>query len=530
MSYNTHNYRFTKLKSDTVDISVKAAEKKSNKRFIQNLLWDFVALFSAVIPLSLVKYGNNFEQHFRFYITITVYLLILLIVSFCFKKYEHKEKVGFYRAIDKHFKSWLITTVIVISAIYYFEIETLKIKWLLVGYCGFFIFEVILLTLRYSFRRSVNMELLREEKHREVINAGIEAEDEISESLVQTPVIGLNHIYNNEIKELIEKHSNKEQPRRLLLFTYSMYNILPYLDKSFDQIINLSKINRIRFINKFHEAANIKLCKNGLYIVCAETLGQRKKRIFKKYSAILGLGIWIMDFFMHRVCPKIPYIRKIYYLLWNHWNKPISYAESLGRLYSCGFELVEEKIIENKHWFVMRKVNAPMFDYKATYGLLIRLKRVGKGGKPINVYKFRTMHPFSEFLQELVMQRNSLAEGGKFKNDFRVSTWGRFLRRTWLDELPMIINFIMGDLKLVGVRPLSKHYLSLYPEEFQTKRAAVKPGLVPPFYADMPKTLEEIIASENKYIDAFLKHRFATDWKYFWKAFWNIVFKMKRSR
>jgi len=127
------------------------------------------------------------------------------------------------------------------------------------------------------------------------------------------------------------------------------------------------------------------------------------------------------------------------------------------------------------------------------------------------------------------MKRNNLAAGGKFKNDFRVSIWGHFLRKTWIDELPMIVNLIKGDLKLVGIRPLSKHYLSLYPEEFQKKRSTVKPGLIPPFYADMPKTLPEIIASEEKYIDAYKKHKFLTDCKYFRKSFCNIVFRHARS-
>ena len=49
------------------------------------------------------------------------------------------------------------------------------------------------------------------------------------------------------------------------------------------------------------------------------------------------------------------------------------------------------------------------------------------------------------------------------------------MRRFWLDELPMIINLIKGDMKMVGVRPLSKQYFSLYAEEVQQKRVMHKP-------------------------------------------------------
>ena len=99
----------------------------------------------------------------------------------------------------------------------------------------------------------------------------------------------------------------------------------------------------------------------------------------------------------------------------------------------------------------------------------------------------------------------------------------------WIDELPMLINLLKGELKLVGVRPLSKHYFSLYTLEHQERRVKYKPGLVPPFYADNPKTLEDIMASEQKYFDAYDKHPLFTDFRYFFKAIFNIVFKKSRS-
>ena len=139
------------------------------------------------------------------------------------------------------------------------------------------------------------------------------------------------------------------------------------------------------------------------------------------------------------------------------------------------------------------------------------------------------MHPFAEYLQDYMHQQNNLAEGGKINNDFRVTTLGKIFRKLWLDELPMLANWFIGDVKLVGIRPLSKHYYSLYDKELQQLRIKTKPGLIPPFYAVMPKTLEEIQASERKYLEAYFKRPFITDWKYFWRAVWNIVFKHARS-
>jgi len=85
-------------------------------------------------------------------------------------------------------------------------------------------------------------------------------------------------------------------------------------------------------------------------------------------------------------------------------------------------------------------------------------------------------------------------------------------------------------LQIFGVRPLSAHYFSLYPKDLQDLRGKVKPGLVPPFYADLPVTFEEICESERRYILAYLERPVRTQVVYFWKAFYNIVFKGARSK
>ena len=115
------------------------------------------------------------------------------------------------------------------------------------------------------------------------------------------------------------------------------------------------------------------------------------------------------------------------------------------------------------------------------------MKRIGKGGKTIYVYKLRTMYAYSEFIQKFVYENNSLQLGGKFKDDFRVPFWGILFRKLFIDELPMLINWVKRDLKLVGVRPMSNQYMSLYSTEHQERRKNFKPGLVPPFYADLPQ-------------------------------------------
>jgi lipopolysaccharide/colanic/teichoic acid biosynthesis glycosyltransferase len=104
------------------------------------------------------------------------------------------------------------------------------------------------------------------------------------------------------------------------------------------------------------------------------------------------------------------------------------------------------------------------------------------------------------------------------------------MRKYWIDELPMLLNWIKGDMKLVGVRPISQHYYSLYSKELQEQRTRHKPGLLPPFYADMPKTLDEIQASEIRYLTMCEQRgTLVTDFIYFWKIVGTIVLKKARS-
>lgn len=359
--------------------------------------------------------------------------------------------------------------------------------------------------------------------------------DEILQAKIDAPVPPLNKELvidhaGEEVLKFIKDHIDLEHTYTLLVSTGTIFNIENQPLHYYNAVVNLKKVNSIQRVNKFFETVNAKLPHQGIFIGCVQTNALVKKRILKKFPPLINYLLYTPYFFWKRVCPKLPVIKRVYFFLTKGRNRAISGAETFGRLYSCGFEVLDYDFINECVFFTARKIQEPAFDYSPTYGPLIRLRRVGKKGKIIYVYKMRTMHPYAEYLQEYVYNQSQLQEGGKFKNDFRVHTVGKIMRRFWLDELPMLFNLIKGDLKLVGVRPLSKHYFDLYDDELKEKRIRTRPGLVPPFYADMPKTLEDIQASENRYLDAYLKRPFLTDFRYFWKALFNIVFKKARSK
>lgn len=295
-------------------------------------------------------------------------------------------------------------------------------------------------------------------------------------------------------------------------------------------LVNFKRLNDMRFINKMLERINEGLEDGGILIGCFEPKEHRKTRILRKYPPIIRWFIYAADFFVRRVSPKVWGLKKLYFALTRGQNRVLAKMEGYGRLYSCGFTLLDTMNYGSLHFFACQKTGAPAYNLQATYGPLVRLKRVGKNGKVIKVYKLRTMFPYAEYIQAYVNDTFGLQEGGKFKNDPRVTTLGKFFRKFWLDEIPMIINVLKGEIKLIGGRPLSQHYLGLYPKEIQERRKNYKPGLLPPYYADLPKTLDEIVASEQRYMDAYDKAPLRTDLKYFLKIVKNILFKKARSK
>ena len=335
-----------------------------------------------------------------------------------------------------------------------------------------------------------------------------------------------------EVALWVTKQINVVDTKTLLLATNTRFNVDNQPDDFFNNIVNLTEINDILRINKFFESVNSKLPFGGIFIGCGETYKLRKDRILKKYPLILNYIIYSIDFFFKRVCPKLKVTQKLYFLFSRGKNRIMSRTETLGRLYSCGFDVIEEKPINHLLFWKAKKIKDPAYDYHPTYGILIRLRRIGKKGKQFNVYKMRTMHAYAEYVQGYIYENHHLDESGKFKNDYRITTLGRFLRKFWLDELPMLYNVMKGDMKIVGVRPLSSHYYNLYDKKLQEKRIKYKPGLIPPYYAQFPtpKSLEETQQNEFQYLLEYEKHPFRTDVEYLCKAIYNIILKKARSK
>jgi exopolysaccharide biosynthesis polyprenyl glycosylphosphotransferase len=87
--------------------------------------------------------------------------------------------------------------------------------------------------------------------------------------------------------------------------------------------------------------------------------------------------------------------------------------------------------------------------------VLFRQRRVGRHGRAFDIFKFRTMYDGADSMKQQLLSRNEGADGFfKMSNDPRVTRVGRWLRKTYMDELPQLINVMRGEMSLVGPRPL----------------------------------------------------------------------------
>ncbi|MFT6282174.1 MAG: lipopolysaccharide/colanic/teichoic acid biosynthesis glycosyltransferase [Salibacteraceae bacterium] len=298
----------------------------------------------------------------------------------------------------------------------------------------------------------------------------------------------------------------------------------------YQDMVCLQSFNSIAKLDSFLIRVNESLEDNGKFIGFVQTNKQRKENQWVRKVPFVGKISAIGEFAFHRICPKVKGLKQLYFGITRGKHQRLSKAEVLGRLIKFGFKITElEEDIDGVMYFVVKKVKEPDVKSKSSNGFIYKFPRVGQNGKIIGVYKIRTMHPYSEYLQDYVVNTNGYGSNGKPANDFRVPSWARFVRRYWLDELPQLVNVLKGDMKLFGVRPVTDRYFQDIPKHIQKLRLSQKPGCIPPYIAyNRVSSKESVLMAEEDYLLSSKKGRLV-DFKFIVMAVKNIVFNKKRG-
>ncbi len=160
--------------------------------------------------------------------------------------------------------------------------------------------------------------------------------------------------------------------------------------------------------------------------------------------------------------------------------------------------------------------------------------RVGKDNKSFKLYKFRTMEITAEedfhkshYLDlakgKAVEPTNSPLEPIRIENDDRITTSGAFLRKASLDELPNVFNILLGDMSLVGPRPLVGYESELY-GDYNLKRCSVLPGItgLAQVQGRLDLSLQERLYWDLRYIE---DKSFINDLKIIYKTIASVLLR-----
>lgn len=135
-------------------------------------------------------------------------------------------------------------------------------------------------------------------------------------------------------------------------------------------------------------------------------------------------------------------------------------------------------------------------------------ERIGRAGKKIKCWKFRTMHKNADKILIKMLKKNPVMQAEwnlyyKLKNDPRITPIGRLLRKTSLDELPQFFNVLIGELSVVGPRPCVEKELHQNYGEKVLKILSIRPGLTGVWQTSGRNNLtrEERVKIEESYID-----------------------------
>lgn len=164
--------------------------------------------------------------------------------------------------------------------------------------------------------------------------------------------------------------------------------------------------------------------------------------------------------------------------------------------------------------------------------VFFKQRRLGMGGKPIYIYKFRTMIDNAEDVERWLdkEQLKQYYSEYKVENDPRVTKVGKFLRRTGLDELPQLVNIIKGELSIVGPRPIQESETALYGKD-KDFLLSIRPGLTGYWQAycsgDTTYTNRKRQRMEIHYV---LHRNLLWDFKICLATFGAIVRKVKRGQ
>lgn len=172
--------------------------------------------------------------------------------------------------------------------------------------------------------------------------------------------------------------------------------------------------------------------------------------------------------------------------------------------------------------FLLLTLLIPLIDKVAPYYVT---NRIGKNGKVIKMIKFRTMVPDADNLNSYFSNEEleKFKINYKLENDKRITMLGKYLRKTSLDELPQLINVFIGEMSIVGPRPIIKNETSKYGDDLRIL-LSIKPGLTGYWQAYGRNNISYLDGKRQSMELFYVRNcNFVLDIKIFFKTFSAVI-------
>jgi len=408
-------------------------------------LIELLIISTTFILIYLYRKGTIKLEEDYMVLLIGIYF-IWFVASLLIHKFDIKTDEKFLNVIFPFWKSEVIIVGLIAYFIYFLSLASFS-RFIILGSLLVFALSENLIVILYFFRYRSRLAEDDPISYFRVTAADFEPDSsirllpskekgkyKISGNKIKSNVLlkQLRTVYLSHFPDLLDFLTEKIDLTRLdidraaVLFTRNPYNFEILKDNSLYLFLNLHKANDFRRINYNFIRINEKLKRGGVYIGRFESKLQQRERYKKTYPLIMARILLFFHFFFVRMLPKLPVLKKLYFFVTKGQGRAVSKAEILGRLVFCGFEILALEEIDHQTWFIVKKVKIPNGDKNPSYGLLFKQKRIGRNGKYIYMLKLRTMHPYSEYIHQYILENYPLDNSGKVKDDFRVTGWGRF--------------------------------------------------------------------------------------------------------
>jgi Undecaprenyl-phosphate galactose phosphotransferase WbaP len=426
---------------------------KNAVKVIFLLIIDILAFYCSLVlafytrKIANVFFPNLIELSFSLQYFLEIWWLPLIFISFVAYERLYTKKLPFWDETKILLKAVTISTIAVLALITLGKkpAEISRLTVLLLWFCGLLLFPLFrLLGEKISNR------------------AGLWRENVIIIGAGQAGIAAAKGINS-------ESHLG--------------YNLIGFLDDADDKIGTAIEINgkeykvfgKTKNYTKFTSLLNISTIIIALPSVSVDKLAELTNNIQKHAKNILLIpdikGIALTNTELYHLFVQQLFLLKINNNLKSPYNRLIKRVFDL--VVSLAFLPLLLPLIGILGLLIKLDTPGPA---------LYRQMRIGRGGKSFSVFKFRSMYRDSRERLEKILRSDPAAKTEwetffKLKNDPRITRMGNFLRKTSFDELPQIFNVLMGEMSLVGPRPVLEEEIMKYYKEYADYYHMVRPGI-----------------------------------------------------